>query len=70
MNDIDTVLCVGTGGKQAYEALLKKSQNQLSKLKCYNVKWSRNWENGISNKFVTNIEKFDLENKNIMMYQH
>lgn len=58
-----TIVAVGEGGKRAFEALNKEA------LEVIEVKWSRNWKSGVSNEFITNIEKFDFNSKNIIIIE-
>ena len=58
-----SIVTVGQGGKQAYIALNEKAKEEIE------IKWSREWNGENSNQFATNIEKFDLKSKNIIIFE-
>ena len=65
--DFDTIVTVGTGGRQLYSTI---QDNETFKDKnIYLMKWNREWDKDKSLGFDTNINDFDLENKKIILLE-
>lgn len=58
-----TIVTVGQGGKQVFKALNEDA------LEVIEINWSRNWKNEIANEFITDINNFNFESKNIILIE-
>ena len=63
----DTVLTVGTGGKHFFKAI-ENNKLFLNK-EIINLKWHRYWDNQKSLGFETDIDKYDLKDKKILIME-
>lgn len=65
--DFDTVVLVGTGGKVVFENI--KNNSAFKNKNVFYVKWNRVWEGTQSLGFSTDINKFDLRNKKVILIE-
>ena len=65
--DFDTIVTMGTGGKQLFKKV-KKFTLFKDKSVIY-LEWHREWENDKSLGFATNINDFDWENKKVIIME-
>jgi len=65
--DFDAVLLVGTGGKQVFKNI--KDNDIFNNKEIYSVKWNREWDSDISIGFRTNLNHYNLNNKQIILME-
>ncbi len=72
INDIetkvfDTIITVGTGGKQVYSTI--QDENVFKNKNICLMKWNREWDKDKPIGFDTNIDQFDLRGKKIILLE-
>ena len=63
----DSVITVGTGGLQLYKSI--KNNPLLKDKNIYNIKWNRLWQKDKSLGFETDLEKYKISNKTILLLE-
>lgn len=67
INEFDTIICAGTGGKQLYNSIEDKSL--FKEKEVVYLEWHRTWDNEQSLGFETNIDEFSYQDKRIIILE-
>lgn len=65
--EFNTVILVGTGGKQMFKSI--KDNSVFKNKEIYFIKWSREWKKDKSLGFETDLNKYNLKDKKIIIIE-